>query len=219
MTVVPEKVWLYHIVHIDKLPSIMAEGFLWSDFETRQKAMPGTVVGMQHIKDRRLSKPLSSHPSLNVGACVPFYFCPRSVMLYLLHRGNMEGVTYRGGQQPIVHLAIEMNDLVAWANDNNLRWAFTLSNAGSNYFEDRNDLSQLDEINWDAVKTNRWSGNGVSREIKEAKQAEFLVERCMPWELVKGIGVHSQVIGAEVTRLIAGHQHRPQIGNRPMWYY
>ncbi|MFN8587276.1 MAG: DarT ssDNA thymidine ADP-ribosyltransferase family protein [Candidatus Eisenbacteria bacterium] len=31
---------------------------------------------------------LASYPDLFVGDCVPFYFCPRSVMLYLIYRGN-----------------------------------------------------------------------------------------------------------------------------------
>jgi hypothetical protein len=51
-----------------------------------------------------------------------------------------------------------------------------LSNAGSYYFEDRADLAQLDEINWEAVQADRWSGNGIDRSIKEGKQAEFLIE-------------------------------------------
>ena len=192
MTAVPDKIWIYHIVHLDKLASILADGFLWSDAETRQRMTPGTVVGMQNIKDRRLTTPLTSYPDLYVGSCVPFYFCPRSVMLYLLHKGNMEGVIYRGGQQPIVHLAIELNDVIEWADANGLRWAFTLSNAASGYFEDRSDVDSLDEINWSAVQALKWSGNGVSREIKEAKQSEFLVERCLPWQLVKDIRLDSQ---------------------------
>src|SRR5690625_4449684 len=68
----------------------------------------------------------------------------------------------------------------------------TLSNAGAYYFEDRADLAQLDAINWDAVQTNRWAGNGISRSVKEGKQAEFLIERSFPWELVTRIGVRSQ---------------------------
>lgn len=219
MTAVPDKIWIYHIVHLDKLPSIIADGFLWSDAETRKRMTPGTVVGMQNIKDRRLTTPLTSYPDLHVGSCVPFYFCPRSVMLYLLHKGNMEGVTYRGGQQPIVHLAIGLNDVIDWANANDLRWAFTLSNAASGYFEDRSDLASLGEINWSAVEALKWSGNGVSREIKEAKQSEFLIERCLPWQIVKGIGVFSQAQGEEVTRILAGQPQKPAIGIRRNWYY
>ncbi len=219
MTNVPERVWIYHIVHKDRLESIMDDGFLWSDAEVRARASGGTTVGMMSIKDRRLCTSLSSHPGLAVGGCVPFYFCPRSIMLFLLHRGNHPEVTYRGGQEPIIHLVAEVPAAVTWADANNLRWAFTLSNAGSGYFEDRADLDQLSEIDWNAVSARQWSGNGISRQIKEGKQAEFLVERCFPWALVQGIGVRSEAVGREITRMMAGRDHRPTVKALPNWYY
>ena len=219
MTAVPEKIPIYHIVHMDRLPSIIADGCLWSDAETRQRGLPGTTVGMQSIKDRRLTFPLVSHPDLTVGSCVPFYFCPRSVMLYLLHMGNHEEVTYRGGQQDIVHLVADVPKVGKWAEQNQRRWAFTLSNAGSRYFEDRADLAQLDEINWDAVNAQQWSGYGVSRDIKEGKQAEFLIEKSFPWGRILGIGVYSQTQGEHVTRLVSGLSHKPQVKIFRKWYY
>ncbi len=51
-----------------------------------RRASPGTTIGMSSIKRRRsIERTLNSHPDLHVGDCVPFYFRPRSVMLFLLH--------------------------------------------------------------------------------------------------------------------------------------
>lgn len=219
MTRTPERLWIYHIVHKDRIQSIIDDGFLWSDAEARTRASAGTTVGMMGIKNRRLTTSLGSHPGLTVGSCVPFYFCPRSIMLFLLHRGNHPEVTYRGGQEPIVHLVAEVPNAVAWAEGNNLRWAFTLSNAGSSYFEDRADLDCLDEIDWESIRATKWSGNGVSRQVKEGKQAEFLIEHCFPWNLVTGIGVQSEATGRDVTRLMSGQEHRPKVKIIPTWYY
>ncbi len=73
---------IYHIVHVDRLPSIVADGFLWCDAEVLRRQSGGTAVGMGRIKHRRLHElNLYSHPDLKVGSCVPFYFCPRSVLL------------------------------------------------------------------------------------------------------------------------------------------
>ena len=219
MTAVPEKIHIYHIVHMDRLPSIIDDGYLWSDAETRRRGSPGTTVGMQSIKDRRLTFPLDSHPDLMVGSCVPFYFCPRSVMLYLLHMGNHEEVTYRGGQKNIVHLVADVRKVVRWEEKNQRRWAFTLSNAGSRYFEDRADLAQLDEINWKAVNAQQWGRNSVSRNIKEGKQAEFLIEKSFPWGRILDIEVYSQTQGEHVTRLISGLSHKPEVKILRKWYY
>ena len=83
----PENPKIYHIVHVDRLLSIVAEGGLLSDAEMANRPGGGTVIGMSDIKRRRLTElTLASHPGLYVGECVPFYFCPRSVMLTQLDR-------------------------------------------------------------------------------------------------------------------------------------
>ncbi|MDR1542767.1 MAG: DUF4433 domain-containing protein [Clostridiales bacterium] len=166
-----EDIKIYHIVHVDRLGSIVENGGLYADSEVRSHELAGTTIGMQKIKERRLLSPLASHPSLHVGECVPFYFCPRSVMLYMFERANSPDITYRGGQEPIIHLAASLNRVVAWADENRRRWAFTDSNAGSRYFNDYADVSDLDKIDWDAVRATQWSGR------QDKKQAEFLLER------------------------------------------
>jgi ssDNA thymidine ADP-ribosyltransferase, DarT len=162
---------------------------------------------------------VNCHESLYVGGCVPFYFCPRSIMLYLIHCANHEELSYRGGQGPIVHLEADMFNTVTWANQNGRKWAFTLSNAGAYYFESRRDLSQLNEINWDAVSTNRWSGNGISRSVKEGKQAEFLLQQSFPWALVEKIGVMSQAAAQQVVNALRQAHHRPSVEIQRTWYY
>ncbi len=211
----PKKIRIYHIVHKDRLASIMAHGFLWSDAGARQRNCAGTTIGMTNIKKRRVTNNLSSCPGLSVGQCVPFYFCPRSVMLYLLYKGNHPDVTYQGGQTPIVHLVSDMHTTTEWAETNGLRWAFTLSNAGSRYFEDRSDYAALGEINWQAVAMNIWTDELV----KEGKQAEFLVEERFPWNLVHKIGVCTQAVGEDVMRQLSGQTHRPAVQVVPAWYY
>ena len=80
---------IYHIVHVDRLPSIIIDGWLWCDADIAQRAPPGTTIGMNSIKQRRLTQlALTSHPDLHVGDCVPFYFCPRSIMLYLTDQAS-----------------------------------------------------------------------------------------------------------------------------------
>ena len=216
---VPTQPKIYHIVHADRLASIVSEGHLWSDATMSGRQGTGTTIGISSIKQRRLGKPLRSHRGLHVGDCVPFYFCPRSVMLYVISRSNHPELEYRGGQTPIVHLEADLRSTVAWANTDGRRWAFTSSNAGSSYFEDYSDLLRLDKISWDAVEANQWSGTGVDQSVKEDKQAEFLVEGSFPWELVSRIGIRSQNIYAKVQNALKGASHRPTVEIRRDWYY
>lgn len=205
---------VYHIAHVDRLPSIVADQCLWCDREVLKRAPPGTTIGMTSIKQRRLTElTLNSHPTLYVGDCVPFYFCPRSVMLYLIHQANHAELTYRGGQTPIVHFEADLHAVVKWASSHGRRWAFTLSNAGSRFFEDRCDLAQLKEIDWSAVQARDW------RQCKEGKQAEFLLETSFPWQLVERIGVENRVTYRRVANALPPKGHRPAVELRPEWYY
>jgi hypothetical protein len=128
---VPARPKIYHIMHVDRLQSVINDGYLWCDAEMVRRVRAGTIIGMNHIKERRLRKlRLQSRSDLYVGQCTPFYFCPRSVMLYLIFKRSGE-LTYKGGQDSIIHMEADLYDTVAWANACNRRWAFTLSNAGS----------------------------------------------------------------------------------------
>jgi hypothetical protein len=146
---------------------IAVDGYLFSDRVISEREGAGTTIGMGRIKRRRLSLPIACQPGLHVGECVPFYWCPRSVMLFLIHRDNDPDLTYHGGQQPILQLEADLLRTVEWAEQQAKRWAFTLSNAGSYFFENRCDLRQLTEVNWDAVRARKWSGRSVPAAVRK----------------------------------------------------
>ena len=71
----PVNLKIYHILHVDKLQSIINSDGLLSDGEVIRQGLGGTVIGMNSIKQRRLNElTLTTYPDLHVGECVPFYF-------------------------------------------------------------------------------------------------------------------------------------------------
>lgn len=210
----PAKPKIYHIVHVDRLPSILADGYLWCDAKMSGRSPTGATIGMGEIKRRRREELyLDSHPDLRVGGCVPFYFCPRSIMLYVIHKANHSELTYRGGQEPIVHLEADLRETVKWADAHERRWAFTASNAGSRYFDDYSDLRSLNKLDWGAINANSWT-NG-----KDEKQAEFLVEELFPWKLVSRVGAQSLRTKRKALRALQASDHKPPIVVRRDWCY
>jgi len=211
----PRQPKLYHITHVDNLPAIIGDGKLLSDALILKAGGPMTTIGMSRIKERRLKELIvDCHPGSYVGEYVPFYVCPRSVMLYLIYRHNAE-LAYRGGQGPIVHLEADLHRVVEWANEKQRKWAFSLSNAGAYYTEFRDDLENLGEINWPAVISNDFS----TALTKEGKQAEFLIHESFPWKLIDRIGVHSNAIAQRAGQAMAATKHFPQIEVVPNWYF
>jgi len=175
----------------------------------------GTTIGMSSIKARRLSLPVECHKGDHIGDYVPFCFCPRSIMLYVTHRANHPELAYRGGQGPIVHLEADLGKVVAWADGDGRRWAFSLSNAGAVYAQFRCRLEQLNEVNWQAVAATDFRAS----EVKEGKQAEFLVHHALPWSLIERIGVSSKAIAQQAADAIREAVHRPAVEIRRDWFY
>ena len=134
-------------------------------------------------------------------------------MLYVIHMANHPELVYRGGQGPIVHLEAGLLETIDWADRHGHRWAFTLSNAGSSYFDDRCDLAQLHEIDWEAVAAKNWTS------CREEKQAEFLIERSFPWALVRRIGVRSHSTLRQVNESVRTSCHCPAVQLMRQWYY
>ncbi len=213
---VPAEPKIYHITHVRNLPLLLEAGRVWSDAKRLELGLSCTIVGMSEIKRRRLEElPVHCHPGTMVGQYVPFYFCPRSIMLYILYRGNHPEVTYREGQGPIVHLQADLRRVVALADKHKIRWAFTNCNAGARYANFFNSLDQLGEVDWDAVEATDFRGAN----IREGKQAEFLVHESFPWSLVERIGVANQMVLQQVQAVLADNEHQPPVAVERRWYF
>jgi hypothetical protein len=136
-------------------------------------------------------------------------------MLYVIYRANHPNLTYVGGQEPILHLEADFYEVVRWAEAQGVRWAFSLSNAGAFYAEFRRRLDDLDDLNWQAIAATDFRPS----EVKEAKQAEFLVHEWFPFTLVERIGVHSTGVMNQVREALAGVEHQPAVEIRSDWYF
>ncbi len=207
---------IFHITHLSNLEQITKDGWIWSDAKRIERNLECQLVGMSTIKQRRLEDiDVRCYPGTKVGQYVPFYFCPRSIMLYILHKGNHQDIHYTEGQRPILHMQVDLQETVKWANTNSCKWAFSDRNAGSRVAEFFNRLEDLDKVDWPAVMASDFR----APKVKEGKQAEFLVLESFPWTLVEKIGVVDKVIQSLVSGLLKDAGHRPPVTVEPGWYY
>lgn len=212
----PPRPKIYHITHVWNLPQIVKAGRIWSDAKRIELGLQSEIVGMAEIKKRRLEElDVKCHPGTKVGQYVPFYFYPRSIMLYILHKGNHPDLKYREGQEPIVHLQADLYEVVSYATRQGVRWAFSNTNAGAKYADFYASLDRLAEVNWTAVEATDFR-NPL---IKDGKQAEFLLFESFPWLLVEKIGVASQVVLKKVQQTLADVAHKPRASTEHGWYF
>jgi hypothetical protein len=201
-----EKTRIYHITDIANLTGILAKGGLLSD-AAMAKRMP-EVIGYDHIKKRRLTE--ISVPCCNgrfVGEFVPFYFCPRSPMLFTINKGNTGRPA--GCQESIVHLVSTVAAGIAIGNV----WAISSGNASTYHTTFAAELDALEALDWMAIEAMQWDG------LQHQKAAEFLVADFFPWQAIKGIGCHNSAIADKVRLLLADAVHQPTVAVTPNWYY
>lgn len=215
MTTPPAQPKIYHITHVNNLPDIVADGGLFADATMTSRGGPRAGIGMSSIKTRRLTLPVHCHAGDFVGDYVPFYFCPRSIMLFVIHRGNHPHLTYGGGQGSIVTLEASLDKVLAWATTSGRRWVFSFCNASAGYAEFSAEPGDLHDLDWTAIAATDFRLPAV----KEAKQAEFLVHGWFPWTLVDLIGVHSPAVQTQAAAAIATASHQPRVVVREAWYY
>ena len=212
---VPANAKVYHIVHADRLASIIQAGGLHCDSHMQGNAHPGTTIGMPELKQTRLHRPVHVHLGTVVGDFVPFYFCSRSVMLYVIYMRNHPGLLYKGGQGPIVHLEADVGEVLDWAEEHDVPWAISLGNASAMYAEFRASRDDFDELKWGLIHEQDFR----DPEVKEAKQSELLIKDFFPWELVERIGTHSDALATQVAQTIQTCAHRPTVQRMLPWYY
>jgi hypothetical protein len=144
---------------------------------------------------------------------VPFYFAPRSPMLYAIDRGYV--AAYQDGQEPIVHLVSTVQTVAVSGR----RFVFTDGHATiavSGFYED---VADLDQVDWSVMPSTFWNDTASYPDRKRRRQAEFLVHRFFPWELVTTIGVMSEAVRMRVEAALSATTYRPVVRVQRGWYY
>ena len=202
----PANVLIFHITHIENLPSILKDGGLHSDAVMAQR--DPKLIGYSEIKKRRLNEIHVPCCSYNyVGDFVPFYFCPRSPMLFTINKGNTGHPA--GCQRSILHLVSTMADGLAMGKP----WAISSGNAGTFHTTFESKIEALDALDWDAIRATQWHGK------QHQKMAEFLIRDFFSWTSIKQIGCFNSTVATTVTELLNQEKHRPSVEVKSAWYY
>jgi len=207
---------IYHITHIQNLTSIIDAGGIMSHNRLREGKTNYTNIAYERIQDRRANKLVPCGAGGSLHDYVPFYFAPRSPMLYTINRGNVAG--YSQGQQQILHLVTTAESV----SDGGLAYVYTDGHAVmeySDFFDDLVSLYQYPIIDWELMESRYWFNTEEDPDRKRRRQAEFLVYQFFPWHLVNEIGVINSTIQTQVRNLLLKSVHKPNILVRRDWYY
>ena len=156
---------LDHMTHINNLDTILKHGL-----QAHNNPYKKRDISNQEVNNRRESR--ENIYGRKIHEYVPFYFNPRNAMMY------------RNKDEDIVVLAFDKKLL---AQDGIL---FTDKNASTNSVHFYNKVDDLDKINWNLVKSDKWYDKALV--VKQIMMAEVLVYKQVPISFLKGIYVKNE---------------------------
>lgn len=208
----PNPTPIYHITPIANLRLILEAGAIWAKRVLDQEDSGYTNMAHQSIQDRRAHTPVPLAGGV-LHDYVPFYFAPRSPMLYTISRGNVAG--FSGGQDSVVHIVSNAQTV----RDAGLRFVFTDGHGIMAFTDFFAELADLDKVDWGIMATDYWADTDEDMDRKRRRQAEFLVHERFPVQLIQEIGVISQAKKNETEAVLAEFGLTIPVVIRPGWYY
>jgi hypothetical protein len=189
-----------HMTRIERLPSVVEHGLL-PDNVCRQRQIGGVEIGYDHIKRRRAMRPVPCGGGGTLADYVPFYFAPRSPMLYAVTRGLVSAEA--ANTERIVYLVSSTQ---------------TLREAGMTVVAS-NRHAELDFVDWPLMTATYWNNTPNDPDRKERRQAECLVQPCVSWQVIEGIATKTEGARAQVRLALGTACEPPPVDVRADWYF
>jgi len=210
----PDPTPIYRLVHADNLAICLNRRALHAPNHTPADGLVYRTIHRVDVQESRRLRAITKGPRGTAHDYVPFYFGPRSVMLFQLHTGWVAG--YNEGQEPLVHL-VSTCQAISGAE---LRFVFTDGHGLAKFTACFDDLADFDKVDWEAAYARWWNDTPEDMDRQRRKQAEFLVHQSLPWELLTMIGVYNDAARRRVeAELAAHHCEAPPVQVRTEWYY
>ncbi|KQK28659.1 hypothetical protein ARD30_21010 [Bosea thiooxidans] len=220
----PTPTKLFHITAIDNLRSIAEAGELVSKNRAIASNVATANIAYQSVQGHRAVRAVNVGRGGVVHDYVPFYFAPRSPMLFTINNGNVPGCAYR--QDDIVHIASSIERIRQLGLD----YVFSNANAATALASFFSSLDDLEEVDWGLIcepprlegYCRYWQNNlGNPRYVQrmEKRMAEFLVHCGVPIAAVIEVGVRTSQMADRVSAALKGAAWAPEIRVVPGWYY
>lgn len=157
-----EKVLLYHMTDIHNIPQILNTKALIAYHNIQD------YVSMAHqsVQTKRERIKIKYPPYGSLHDYVPFYFAPRSPMLYAIYKNNVD--SYYGNQADVIYLVTNVAQVIR----HKYSYVFTNGHAIRNYTEQFSDITKLKQaVDWSVMQAQYWQDPAK----KNRRQAEFLI--------------------------------------------
>ena len=221
----PQPTRLFHITAIANVPAILATGALVSKNGGAAAGINYQNIAHAGAQGARAVRAVPNPTGGLVHDFVPFYFAPRSPMLYAINGGRVAGCPWRQGD--IVHFETTVQNVTGTGQAH----VFYDRNATLDFSTPYTALAHLDTaVAWDllteapqldgfcAYWQNRAAVDRYADRM-ERRQAEFLVKDRAPLRCMTRLGVIDAAHQAQVQALLAQAGVGLPVDIMPSWYF
>ncbi len=189
------RTFCYRITHRDNLAHILEYGLV---NKNHTNADPNFMaIGNPEIIDVRSTTPVNIDGYGFIGSYVPFYFTPRSIMLFNIITGYYVPKVPRRTKEEIIIIRCLIEVLV-----DQQKWFFTNGQANDEETAHFINLNRLDEIDWDCIQNSNFSKSDGDYDRQRRYQAEFLVYDSVPVSCIESVSVYSENMKMWAQKLI-----------------
>lgn len=208
----PERGLLFRITHIANLPWLLTNGLHCANGTVHDPNF--VAIGNPDLIGKRTRRQVPIAPNGTLADYVPFYFTPKSPMLYNIKTGY-NGITKRSNQEIVILVtscqAMTDHGVSVLFTD---RHAYTATAA---WTSDPADLATM--IDWDILCRHDFARNDSYPDKMERYQAEALAHRHVQRDALLGVGCVSDAVKRCIEASVQAAGLGLQVFARPGWYF
>lgn len=166
------------------------------------------VIANQDVQLRRERTKIPVGNGGNLHDYVPFYFAPRSPMLYYLYKQMLQ-------QEDVVYFMTSVRAMQQIGLD----LIFTDAHAIRRLTNFYTDPVYLNRIDWEVMTSDFWNDINEDMSRKARRQAEFLVHQYVPMSACIGSAVFNEQVNAKVEKIVQDVGSELPVAVRKQFYY
>ncbi|EJL71281.1 type II toxin-antitoxin system toxin DNA ADP-ribosyl transferase DarT [Chryseobacterium populi] len=206
------KTYCYRITHISNLSLLLQNGIVNKHHPNASQNY--VDIGNPEIIDVRSAMPVKISNYGMIGDYVPFYFTPKSMMLFNIITGYRHPLVLKRNRSEILVIRCLINDLATLS-----QWFFTDGQGNDMASNHYNNLTNLEKIDWQSIQNSDFSKTDGDYDRPRRYQAEFLIFEQVPLIKIESLNVYNKHSADIVTNILNQYNINLAVNIQPQYFF
>lgn len=207
-----QRTYCYRITHINNLTLLLQNGIVSRHHPNANNNY--IDIGNPEIIDVRSATPVKINNYGMIGDYVPFYFTPKSIMLYNIITGYWHPLVPKRSRSEILVIRCLISNLATLP-----QWYFTNGQGNDMASSHYNDLADLNQIDWQSIQNSDFSKSDGDYDRPRRYQAEFLVHGQVPLISIESLNVYNDQTANVVTSVLNQNNINLAVNIQPQYFF